>query len=87
MAFPPECTESRRTYLEALQNKVAVDMAMLEDIVAGLGRAGRDYAADDVVRLYRSPSGTGGFISFAGAQIVELKRTGRERTASGTRPS
>lgn len=81
VAFPPECTESRRTYLEALQNKVAVDMAMLEDIVAGLGRAGRDYAADDVVRLYRSPSGTGGFISFAGAQIVELKRTGRERTA------
>lgn len=41
VAFPPECTESRRTYLEALQNKVAVDMAMLEDIVAGLAvRAG-----------------------------------------------
>lgn len=78
---PPGSAENRRTCLAALRGRVAVDRAMLEDIVAGLDRAGRDYTADDVVRLFRSPSGDGGFISFADILIAELKRTGRERTA------
>ena len=35
---------------------------------------------DDVMKLYRSPSGTGGFISFTRDLITELKQAGRERT-------
>ncbi len=78
---PPGSAESRRAYLAALQGRVTRDTALLKGIIAEFDRAGRDYAADDVVRLYRSPSEAGGFISFTGAQIAELKRTGRERTA------
>ncbi len=81
VAFPPESEESRRIYLAALKNKVAGDIVTLKDIIARLDRAGREYITDDVVGLYRSPSGSGGFISFTESQIAELKRTGRERTS------
>lgn len=79
--FPPECTAGRRNYLAALQAKLTMDINMLEDIIVRLEHAGRSYAADDVLNLYRSPSGAGGFISFTEALIVELKRTGRKCTA------
>ena len=81
VTVPPESKESRQVYLAALKNKVARDSATLKDIVAKLNRADGDYTADDVLKLYRSPSEAGGFISFASSQITELKRTGRERTA------
>lgn len=81
VAFPPKSEESRRIYLSALKNKVAGDIVTLKDIIARFDRAGKEYMADNVVELYRSPSGSGGFISFTEAQIAELKRTGRERTS------
>jgi len=81
ITVPPESGDSRRSYLVALKNRVAGDTATLKDIVTRLERAGGEYTADDVLRLYRSPSDSDGFISFANSQIAELNRTGRERTA------
>ena len=79
--FPPECSESRRNYLIALQAKLTMDLDLLKNIIARLEQAGKDYLADDVLGLYRSPSETKGFISFTESLIAELKRTGRQRTA------
>ena len=79
--FPPKCTEGRRNYLAALQAKLIVDINMLKSIIVKLEHTGKDYRADDVLRLYRSPSETKGFVSFTESLIAELKRTGRQCTA------
>lgn len=80
VTFPPGCSTSRRSYLTTLKYKIAEDIVILKDIVTRLDRAGRNYMTDDVMKLYRSPSGTGGFISFTRDLITELKQAGRERT-------
>lgn len=81
VVFPPACSESRRKYLTALQVRLTQDINRLKGILVRFEQAGKDYTADEVLRLYRSSSGTDGFISFAEAQIAELKGAGRGCTA------
>ena len=65
ISLPPDAGQSRHAYLSALRTRIAEDTARLGNIISRLDRAGRAYTAEDVVRLYLTPSDTGGFMSFA----------------------
>ena len=79
--LPPDAGQSRHTYLVTLRKRIADDTARLESIVSRLERAGHDYTADDVVKLYLTPAEAGGFMSFAWELVRQLKQIGKNRTA------
>ena len=79
--LPPDAGQSRHTYLVTLRERIADDTARLESIVSRLERAGHDYTADDVVKLYLTPAEAGGFMSFAWELVRQLKQIGKNRTA------
>lgn len=79
--LPPDAGQSRHTYLVTLRERIADDTARLKSIVSRLERAGHDYTADDVVKLYLTPAEAGGFMSFAWELVRQLKQIGKTRTA------
>lgn len=79
--LPPDAGQNRHTYLVALRERIADDTARLKSIVSRLERAGHDYTAEDVVKLYLTPSEAGGLMSFAWELIKQLKQIGKTRTA------
>jgi len=79
--LPPDTGQNRHTYLVALRTRIAEDTARLKSIVSRLERTGHDYTADDVVKLYLTPSEAGGFMSFACELVKQLKQIGKTRTA------
>lgn len=81
VVIPPDRDSRRQAYLKALEEKIADDMTLFREIIALLDCTGGYYTADEVVRQYRIPPETGGFMCFAKSLTTELKRTGRERTA------
>lgn len=81
ISLPPDAGQSRHAYLSALRTRIAEDTARLGNIISRLDRAGRAYTAEDVVRLYLTPSDTGGFMSFAWGLVRQLRQIGKNRTA------
>lgn len=81
ISLPPDAGQSRHAYLAALRTRIAEDTARLGNIISRLDRAGRAYTAEDVVRLYLTPSDTGGFMSFAWGLVRQLRQIGKNRTA------
>lgn len=81
ISLPPDAGQSRHAYLSALRTRIAEDTARLGYIISRLDRAGRAYTAEDVVRLYLTPSDTGGFMSFAWGLVRQLRQIGKNRTA------
>lgn len=79
--LPPDSGQGRHTYLVTLRERIADDTARLKSIVSRLERAGHDYTADDVVKLYLTPAETGGFMSFAWELVKQLEQIGKNRTA------
>lgn len=79
--LPPDAGQSRHTYLVTLRERITNDTARLKSIVSRLERAGHDYTADDVVKLYLTPAEAGGFMSFAWELVRQLKQIGKTRTA------
>ena len=79
--LPPDAGQSRYTYLVTLRERIADDTARLKSIVSRLERAGHDYTANDVVKLYLTPAEAGGFMSFAWELVRQLKQIGKTRTA------
>lgn len=71
----------RRNYLLFVKNALANELSCLREVVSRLDYAGVPYTADRVVQLYVSPSGCGGFISFAWKLISELRQIGKGSTA------
>lgn len=78
---PADTGQSRHAYLAALRSRIAEDTARLKSIVSRLERAGNDYTSEDVVRIYLTPSEAGGFMSFAGELVRQLRQIGKSRTA------
>lgn len=70
----------RHAYLVALKSRIAEDKARLEHTITSLGRTGESYTAENVVKLYLSPSDTSGFLAFARMLIGQLKQIGKIRT-------
>ena len=81
ISLPPDAGQSRHAYLVALRTRIAEDTARLGYIISRLDRSGRAYTAEDVVRLYLTPSDTGGFMSFAWGLVRQLRQIGKNRTA------
>ena len=81
ISLPPDAGQSRHAYLSVLRTRIAEDTARLGYIISRLDRAGRAYTAEDVVRLYLTPSDTGGFMSFAWGLVRQLRQIGKNRTA------
>jgi integrase len=81
ISLPPDAGQSRHAYLSALRTRIAEDTARLGYIISRLDRAGRAYTAEDVVRLYLTPSDTGGFMSFTWGLVRQLRQIGKNRTA------
>lgn len=79
--LPDGTGQSRHAYLTSLISRIAEDEARLKNIVSRLERAGRDYSSGDVVRIYLTPSESGGFMSFSQDLVRQLRQIGKIRTA------
>lgn len=66
----------RMQYLQGVQNKLTVKLERLRYIVASLDHNGKDYSAQDVVRLFYDSDTIVGFISFSQKLIEENKNIG-----------
>lgn len=78
--LPADTEQGRHTYLVALRSRIAEDTVRLKSIISRLENTGRHYTSEDVVKLYLTPSDTGGFISFAWELVKQLRQIGKNRT-------
>ena len=81
ISFPACCAESRRNYLEAMNDAVREDVKRLNGIIQRLERACACYTADNVVETFLSPASDNRFITFSRNLIAQLKRIGKKRIA------
>ena len=81
ISCPASCAESRRNYLESMNDAVREDVRRLDGIIARLERAGTRYTADNVVETFLSPAGDNHFITFARNLVAQLRRIGKKRIA------
>ena len=73
--------DKRHAYLATLKSRIAEDKARLECLVARLDRAGESYTAEDVVKLYLTPSNREDFFTFTRMLIGQLRQVGKTHTA------
>ncbi|HIX27837.1 MAG TPA: site-specific integrase [Candidatus Barnesiella excrementigallinarum] len=73
--------ENRRNYLASLKEIVNEDIMRLGKIVDNLNRSGKEYSAEKIVSLFRSPIDECGFVAFSKRLIAQLKQIGKKRTA------
>jgi len=73
--------QKRKDYLSALNADIKQQMAVLEGIVARLGRDGNAFTVDDIVRGYNAAKQEGGFLSFARRLTVHYRKAGRQSAA------
>ena len=57
--------ENRRNYLASLKEIVNEDIMRLGKIVDNLNRSGKEYSAEKIVSLFRSPIDECGFVAFS----------------------
>lgn len=79
--LPPKGGENRYAYLATVKARITKDTARLEKLISRLERIREHYTAEDVVKLYFTPSENGDFISFSGELIRQLRQIGKTRTA------
>lgn len=73
--------DKRHAYLATLKSRIAEDKARLSVLVARLDRAGESYTAEDVVKLYLTPSNREDFFTFTRMLIGQLRQVGKTHTA------
>lgn len=72
-------TESRRTYLHDMQQRLDEGVARLSQIIKALDGSKEDYDVGDVVDRFFDNSTVVGFVSFARSRIAELRLMGKVR--------
>lgn len=81
IVFPSGIEDSRRNYLDTLEDTLHGDVKRFNGIILRLERTAKSYTADEVVRQYLTLADTGGFLSFIRDVIRQQKQIGKPRTA------
>ena len=79
ISSPFSSVESRRCYLESINDAVKADVTRLNSIIGRYERTRDSYTADDVVEAFSSPVHDYYLITFSRNLIAQLKRIGKKR--------